>query len=58
MSAAADGAVDAAASRMRSNNSGASAQELSTAKVGTTSTVESDASEDVRVVEKIKQQKN
>ena len=51
MSAAADGAVDAAASRMRSNNSGASAQELSTAKVGTTSTVESDASEDMSVVE-------
>jgi protein involved in polysaccharide export with SLBB domain len=51
MSAAADGAVDAAASRMRSNNSAASAQELSTAKVGTTGTVESDASEDVSVVE-------
>ena len=51
MSAAADGAVNAAASRMRSNNSDASAQELSTAKVGTTGTVESDASEDVSVVE-------
>jgi protein involved in polysaccharide export with SLBB domain len=51
MSAAADGAVNAASSRMRSNNSDASAQELSTAKVGTTGTVESDASEDVSVVE-------
>lgn len=51
VSAAADGAVDAAASRMRSNNSAAASQELSTAKVGTTGTVESDASEDVNMVE-------
>lgn len=51
VTAAADGAVSAATSRMRSNNSGETSQELSTAKVGTTGTVESDASEDMSVVE-------
>jgi protein involved in polysaccharide export with SLBB domain len=51
MAAAADGAVSAAASRMRSNSDGTSSQELSTAKVGTTGTVESDAAEELQQVE-------
>ena len=51
MSRAADGAVSVATTRMRSNNSDETSQELNTAKVGTTGTVESDASEDVSVVE-------
>jgi len=51
MSAAADGAVSAVASRMRSNTDGTTSQELSTAKVGTTGTVESDAAEELQQVE-------
>ena len=51
MSAAADGAVSAATSRMRSNSDGTSSQELNTAKVGTTGTVESDAAEELQQVE-------
>ncbi len=51
MSAAADGAVSAATSRMRSNTDGTTSQELSTAKVGTTGTVESDAAEELQQVE-------
>jgi len=48
---AADEAVNVATSRMRSNNEGASTQELNTAKVGTTGTVESDAAQDINMVE-------
>lgn len=51
MSGAADGAVSAATSRMRSNTDGTTSQELSTAKVGTTGTVESDAAEELQQVE-------
>ena len=51
MSGAADGAVSAATSRMRSNSDGTSSQELNTAKVGTTGTVESDAAEELQQVE-------
>ena len=51
LSRAADGAVSAATSRMRSNNDGTSSQELNTAKVGTTGTVEADATSDIEVVE-------
>jgi protein involved in polysaccharide export with SLBB domain len=51
LSRAADGAVTAATSRMRSNNDGTSSQELSTAKVGTTGVVESDAAEELQEVE-------
>ena len=52
LSRAADGAVTAATSRMRGNNDGTSSQELNTAKVGTTGTVEADASEDVNDTER------
>ena len=51
LSAAADGAVTAAANRMRSNNDGTTSQELNTAKVGTTGTVETDASAEVQAVQ-------
>ena len=51
MSGAADGAVSAATSRMRSNTDGTTSQELNTAKVGTTGTVESDAAEELQQVE-------
>ena len=47
----ADNAVSMAASRMRSNNAGTTTQELNTAKVGTTGTVENDAANDVNLVE-------
>ena len=50
-SAAADGAVSYAADRMRSNSDGTTFQEVSTAKVGTTSEVVTDAQEDVQNVE-------
>ena len=46
MSAVADGAVSAAANRMRSNNDGTTTQEMSTAQVGTGS-VGANASEDI-----------
>ena len=52
LSRAADGAVTAATSRLRGNNDGTSSQELNTAKVGTTGTVEADASEDVNDTER------
>ena len=51
MSAAADGAVSMATERMRSNSDGTTSQELTTAKRGTTGTIESDASSDVQKVE-------
>ena len=50
-SASADGAVSYAADRMRSNSDGTTFQEVSTAKVGTTSEVVTDAQEDVQNVE-------
>ncbi len=51
MSAAADGAVQMAASRMSANSDGTTSQELTTAKRGTTGTIETDASADVQKVE-------
>ena len=51
MSAAADGAVSMAASRMSGNTDGTTSQELTTAKRGTTGTVETDAAADVKNVE-------
>ena len=50
-SAAADGAVSYAADRMRANSDGTTAQEVTTAKVGTTGEIASDAREDVQDVE-------
>ncbi len=47
----ADNAVSAAATRMRSNNAGTTTQDLNTAKVGTTGSIETDASDDVNLVE-------
>lgn len=49
--AAADGAVSYAAGRMRSNSDGTTAQEVTTAKVGTTGEIASDARENVQDVE-------
>ena len=51
MSAAADGAVQMATRRMSGNSDGTTSQELTTAKVGTTGTIERDASADVEDVE-------
>lgn len=51
MSGAADGAVSMAASRMQGNSDGTTSQELTTARVGTTGTIENNASEDVQDVE-------
>ena len=51
MSAAADGAVEMATRRMSGNSDGTTSQELTTAKVGTTGTIERDASADVEKVE-------
>ena len=50
-SAAADGAVKMAAERMKGNSDGASSQDLTTAKRGTTGEVYADASDDVAEVE-------
>ena len=50
-SAAADGAVAMAAKRMQGNSDGTTAQELTTARVGTTGTIEKDAAADVQDVE-------
>ena len=47
----ADNAVNAAATRMRTNNAGTTTQDLNTAKVGTTGSIETDASDDVNLVE-------
>lgn len=52
MTAAADGAVSMAAQRMQGNNDGTTSQELTTARVGTSGTIESNASDDVKDVEK------
>ena len=51
LSQKADNAVSAAATRMRTNNAGTTTQDLSTAKVGTTGSIETDASDDVNLVE-------
>lgn len=51
MSAAADGAVSMATKRMAGNSDGNSSQELTTARVGTTGTVENDAASEVQNVE-------
>lgn len=51
MQGAVDGAVGMAASRMQGNSDGTTSQELTTARVGTTGTIESNASEDVQDVE-------
>ena len=50
-SAAADGAIAMAAKRMQGNSDGTTAQELTTARVGTTGTIEKDAAADVQSVE-------
>ena len=52
LSEAADGAVSAAANRMRSNNDGTTTQEVSTAQVGTTSSIGANASEDISAKER------
>ena len=51
MSSAADGAVTMAAKRMAGNSDGTTSQELTTARVGTTGTIENDASSEVKAVE-------
>ncbi len=51
MTAAADGAVAMATQRMAGNSDGTTSQELNTAKVGTTGTVETDARADVEKVQ-------
>ena len=50
-SAAADGAVAMATKRMQANSDGTTAQELTTARVGTTGTIENDAVSEVQSVE-------
>ena len=51
VSAAADGAVAMAAKRMQGNSDGTTSQELTTARVGTTGTVENDAASEVQNAE-------
>ena len=51
MSSAADGAVSMAAKRMAGNSDGASSQEVTTARVGTTGVIENDAASEVQSVE-------
>ena len=51
MSGAADGAVKMATERMQANSDGTTSQELTTAKRGTTGTIENDAAADVQEVE-------
>ena len=51
MSGAADGAVKMATERMQANSDGTTSQELTTAKRGTTGTIENDAAADVQAVE-------
>lgn len=51
MSSAADGAVSMAAKRMAGNSDGTTSQELTTARVGTTGTIENDAASEVKAVE-------
>ena len=51
MSSAADGAVSMATKRMAGNSDGTTSQELTTARVGTTGTIENDAASEVQSVE-------
>jgi protein involved in polysaccharide export with SLBB domain len=51
LSVAADGAVSMAAERMKGNSDGSTSQELTTARRGTTGTIEQDAAEEVKDVE-------
>ena len=51
LSVAADGAVSMAAERMQGNSDGTTSQELTTARRGTTGTIEQDAAEEVKEVE-------
>ena len=51
LSAAADGAVTMAAERMQGNSDGTTSQEVTTARVGTTGTIENDAASEVQAVE-------
>lgn len=51
LSVAADGAVSMAAERMKGNSDGTTSQELTTARRGTTGTIEQDAAEEVKEVE-------
>ena len=51
MSSAADGAVSMATKRMAGNSDGSSSQELTTARVGTSGTIENDAASEVQAVE-------
>ena len=51
LSAAADGAVTMAAERMQGNSDGTTSQEVTTARVGTTGTIENDAVSEVQAVE-------
>ena len=51
MSSAADGAVSMATKRMAGNSDGTTSQELTTARVGTTGTIENDAASEVKSVE-------
>jgi protein involved in polysaccharide export with SLBB domain len=51
MSSAADGAVSMATKRMAGNSDGTTSQELTTARVGTTGTIENDAASEVKAVE-------
>lgn len=51
MSGVADGAVTMAAERMVGNSDGTTSQELTTARVGTTGTIENDAASEVQTVQ-------
>ena len=50
-SVAADGAIEMATQRMQGNSDGTTSQELTTARVGTTGTIENDAASEVQTVE-------
>lgn len=51
ISSAADGAVKMATERMQANGDGTTSQELTTARVGTTGTIENDAASEIQDVE-------
>lgn len=52
MSAAADGAVSMATSRMQGNSDGTTSQEMNTAQVGTAGTIETNAAQEVKDAER------
>lgn len=52
MSAAADGAVSMATSRMQGNSDGTTSQEMNTAQVGTSGTIETNAAQEVKDAER------